>query len=122
MQFGQWISTAAFAGLVMTAALYGLAAAGHFPREHRAAPLRSGAGAAILWGTMAVAVLAAVAGIVLAARVLPWTVAVIAGGGMLLAAPLVLQGFSDRFVDGRGALVVFSAAAVVLAGCLLRLT
>jgi hypothetical protein len=33
----------------------------------------------------------------------------------VLAAPLVLRIFSDRFVDGRAALVIFAGAAAGLA-------
>ena len=36
----------------------------------------------------------------------------IGGGAMVLAAPLILRLFPDRFLDGRGALIVFSAAAL----------
>jgi hypothetical protein len=101
--------------LVLAAALHGLAASGHFPAQHRAPALASGAGAAILYGTMAVAAAALVAGIAGAWRAVLWPAAVIGGGGMVLAAPLVLRIFSDRFVDGRAALVIFAGAAAGLA-------
>src|SRR5215469_15886730 len=42
-----------FIALVLSAALSVLAASGHFPVEHRAAPLRSGIGRAILFGACA---------------------------------------------------------------------
>jgi len=44
----------------------------------------------------------------------PWYAAIIGGGAMVLIAPLLLQLFSDRFVDGRISLLAFSFAA----GCL----
>jgi hypothetical protein len=102
-----------FMALVLAAALHGLAASGHFPAQHRAPALTSGGGAAILYGTTAIVVVALAAGIVGAWRALPWPAAVIGGGGMLLAAPVVLRMFSDRFVDGRGAPVAFACAAML---------
>lgn len=106
-----------YALLVMSAALYGLTASGQFPSEYRAEALKSPAGVAILWGTMAIALATAVFGVWLAWVALPWTWAVIVGGGVLLMAPLVLQRFPDSFVDGRAGLVVFAGlgAALVLA-------
>jgi hypothetical protein len=96
-----WGALGMFALLVMSAALYGLTASGHFPSEHRAEVLRSTGGAAILWGTMALALATAIVGLALAWAMLPWTWAVIVGGAVLLMAPLVLQLFPDSFVDGR---------------------
>ena len=40
-------------GGVLAAALCGLAASGHFPREHRSPALRTTAGALILFGSIA---------------------------------------------------------------------
>jgi len=112
--FVQWIVLAVFALLVMTAALCGLTASGHFPAEHRGEALRSPAGWALLWGTMAGGVLTALVALFIAWIALPWTWAVIVGGGMLLVAPLVLQRFPDSFVDGRAGLVVFAGAGALL--------
>jgi hypothetical protein len=39
---------------------------------------------------------------------------VIGGGAVVLFAPLVLQFLPDRFVDGYGALLAFSGAALLL--------
>ena len=78
-----WGAVVMFALLVMSAALYGLTASGHFPSEHRAEALRSTSGAAILWGTMALALATAIVGLGLAWAVLPWTWAVIVGGAAL---------------------------------------
>lgn len=103
-----------FALLIMSAALCGLTASGHFPAEHRAETLRSPGGAAVLWGSMAAGVFTALVALFVAWIALPWTWAVIVGGGMLLLAPLVLQSFPDSFVDGRSALIVFGGAGVVL--------
>jgi hypothetical protein len=46
---------------------------------------------------------------------IPWYAAVIGGGLAILAAPLVLQNFTDRFVDGRGSLMSFAGAGGLLA-------
>ena len=42
-----------------------------------------------------------VVGLFAAWRLIPWYAAVISGGGGILVAPLVLQWFPDRFVDGK---------------------
>ncbi len=114
MALVQWGALVGFALLVMSAALYGLTASGQFPSEHRAEALKSPAGVAILWGTMAVGALTAFVGLFLAWVALPWYAAVIAGGGVLLMAPLVLQLFPDSFVDGRGGLIFFAAVGAAL--------
>ncbi len=111
-----------FTALVLVLSLHGLAASGHFPRAHRSAALSTGAGPATLYLSLVVASACAVAGVVAAARSLPWYAMIIGGGGAILSAPLVLQEFSDRFVDGRAALVVLAAAAAVLASVLLRVS
>ena len=110
----QWGALVAFAALVMSAALYGLTASGHFPSEHRAEALKSPAGIAILWGTMAAAAFTAVVSLFLAWIALPWYATVIVGGGALLMAPLVLQLVPDSFVDGRSGLLVFAGAGCAL--------
>jgi hypothetical protein len=114
MALAQWGALAAFALLVMSAALYGLTASGQFPSEHRAEALKSPAGAAILWGTMAVGVMTTVIALAVAWLALPWYAAVIVGGATLLIAPLVLQLFPDSFVDGRSGLLVFAGLGGVL--------
>jgi len=109
-----WGALVVFALLVMSAALYGLTVSGQFPSEHRAEALKSPGGAAILWGTMALGFATAVVGLAHAWVALPWTWAVIAGGGVLLMAPLVLQLFPDSFVDGSAGLLAFAAIGAVL--------
>ena len=52
---------------------------------------------------------------ILSWQLIPWYAAVIGGGLAILAAPLVLQQFPDRFVDGRAALLSFAAAGIALA-------
>lgn len=106
---------AVFMALILALALYGLAVSGHFPSEHRAPPLRDGLGAALLWGTMALALLLLLVALVFAAVHLPVYAAVIGGGAMLLAAPLLLQPFPDSFVNGRSALLTFAALGLGLA-------
>lgn len=110
----QWGMLVVFALLVLAAALYGLTASGHFPAEHRAEVLRSSGGAALLWGTMAAGAATALVALFIAWIALPWYATVIVGGGVLLIAPLVLQLFPDRFVDGRAGLVTFAGVGAVL--------
>lgn len=62
------------------------------------------------------------AGIATAWMLIPWYAAVIGGGGAILLAPLALQVFPDRIVDGKTVLIGFAAAAVVLAAVLYWLT
>ena len=109
-----WGALTVFALLVMSAALYGLTVSGHFPSEHRAETLKSTDGATILWGTMAVALATVLVGLLVAWWALPWTWAVIVGGGVLLVAPLILQLFPDSFVDGRAGLLAFSGIGAIL--------
>lgn len=104
-----------FAALILAAALQGLAVSGHFPRRRKETAFASRGGAIILYGSMALMVLCLAAGIAAALHVVPWYAAVIGGGFSLLAAPLVLRWFPDRFVDGRGAPIVFAGASAVLA-------
>lgn len=110
----QWGALVMFALLIMSAALYGLTASGQFPSEHRADALKSPAGAAVLWGTMAVGLATTLVGLGLAWRVLPWYASVIVGGGVLLIAPLILQKFPDSFVDGRSGLLTFAGIGAAL--------
>jgi hypothetical protein len=107
-----------FAALILMLSLYGLAASGHFPREHRKPDLASGIGAFIFWGSLLLAVASLMIGVIAAWRLLPWYAIVIGAGGPMLVAPLALQRFSDAFVDGRGALVAFAGASLLLAGVL----
>jgi len=104
-----------FTLLMLMLSLHGLAASGHFPREHRTAAPRSPLGTAILYGTILIALLSLIAGLVAAWRLIPWYAAVIAGGLAILSAPLVLQQFSDNFVDDRGSLLSFGGASAALA-------
>ena len=113
-----WKSLALLMGSVLVVALYGLTASGHFPFEHRPAKLREGLGAVVLWGTMIVTGLGAVAALVLGWRSLPWYVVVLGGGAALLFAPLILQPLPDSVVNGRRGLLLFAMGAVVLTGML----
>ena len=110
-----WIPLALFTSLLLFVSLHALAASGQFPREHRAPALMSGGGAIVLYGTIAVALISLLAALVAAWRLIPWYAAVIGGGLAILAAPLVLQQFTDRFVDGRTSLVSFAGAGALLA-------
>ena len=110
-----------FTLLILMLSLHGLSASGHFPRERRAAALSSPLGAVILYGTILIALTSLIAGLWAAWRLIPWYAAVIAGGLAILAAPLVLQQFSDSFVDDRGSLLSFAGASVAFAIMLLLL-
>ena len=110
-----WIELVLFVAVVGFAALYGLTASGHFPAEFRADALKRGAGAVVLWGTLALTGIAVLATLVVAWRVLPLYAIVIGGGMMLLATPLLLRPFPDWFVNGRAGLLTFTAAATVSA-------
>jgi len=104
-----------FTALLHFVSLHLIAASGQFPREHRSPSLTSAFGALILYGTIAVAVTSFFAAIFAAWKMIPWYAAVIGSGVAILAAPMVLQLFSDRFVDGRGSLVSFAAASALIA-------
>ena len=97
-----------------------LAAAAHFPAEFRAQSLRQGWGVLMLWGTMLAAALSGAVTLALAWRALPWYATVIGGGAAVLFAPLLLQTLPDSFVDGRRALLVFAAGAVILTALMWR--
>jgi hypothetical protein len=107
--------------LLLSASLYGLAASGHFPREHRLPALTSISGRIILSGSIALATISLAGGIAAAWRLIPLPAAVIGGGATILAAPLVLRLFPDRIVDGRGALVTFAGASALSAMLLIWL-
>jgi hypothetical protein len=95
--------------------MYALAASGHFPREHRGKPFTTAAGGVLLFGTIAISLACAAAGVYFVQARVPWYAAIIGGGAVVLAAPLLLQLFSDEFVDGRASLLVFSAVAACMA-------
>jgi len=101
--------------LLLVFSLHTLAASGQFPREHRTPALASGFGVIVLYGTIAVAIASLMIALLAAWRLIPWYAAVIGGGLAILAAPLVLQQFPDRFVDGRASLLSFAAAGALLA-------
>jgi hypothetical protein len=101
---------ALFVILLLDLALLGLAVSGHFPRR----PASDQIPAIDLYGAIAVGTLTLVVGVAAAIKLVPWYALVIGGGLSVLCAPLLLQRFSDRFVDGRAALMVFSALAMAL--------
>lgn len=106
--------------LLLTASLFGLSALGHFPRATRQDALLRGVGPIVLWGSIGVVSMSSTAGIIAALSLVPWYAAIIGGGCAILIAPLTLQFFSDRFVDGPSALLSFSLLslgfAIALAG------
>ena len=110
-----------FTLLMLMLSQHGLSASGHFPHEHRTAALSSPLGAAILHGTILIALISLIAGLWAAWRLIPWYAAVIAGGLAILAAPLVLREFSESFVDDYRSLLSFASVSVALAIMLLLL-
>lgn len=114
------VQLALFMGSLLALSLLALAASGHFPREHRAPALASGLGPIVLFGSIAVSIAGLLVALAAAWRLIPWYAAVIGGGLAILLAPLLLQRFSESFVDGRGALLVFalngSLCALLLIG------
>ena len=111
-----------FTVLLLVLSVHTLTASGQFPHEHRAPALASGVGGIVLYGTIAVAIASLVVALLAAWRLIPWYAAVIGGGFAILVAPLVLQQFFDRFVDGRASLLSFAAAGALLALLLVRLS
>lgn len=106
---------ALFVTLLLALALHALSASGQFPREHRTSALASQSGAIILYGTIAVAAISLLIALVAAWQLIPWYAAVIGGGFAILIAPLVLQQFPDRIVDGPASLLGFAGAGALLA-------
>ena len=104
--------------LMLSASLHALAALGHFPRSSRQHALRGKAGGLVLWGSIAAITASVGVAIVAAWWLIPWYAAIIAAGIAVLLAPLVLQYFSDEFVDGHGALLCFSGISLGLAALL----
>ena len=119
MPFDIWLKLGLFTAMFMSLSLYVLAASGQFPIEHRSSSLRSAGGVIILFGSMAAVALCLVVALVFVWRFVPWYAAVIGGGFAFVIAPLVLRSFSDAFVNGRVAVLLFSAASVALAAAML---
>ncbi len=112
---------AVFMALVLVLSLYGLTVSGHFPEEHRAPALRTGAGQVVLWATLALSAAFTFRSAVFAWQHVPLYSAVIGGGAMVLIAPLLLQPFPDSFVNGHWALLTFAGLGfglTLLAGTL----
>jgi hypothetical protein len=106
---------AVFMALVLVLSLYGLTVSGHFPEEHRAASLRTAGGKLLLWGTIVLCAALTVAALAFAWHHLSLPAAIIAGGAMVLIAPLLLQPLPDSFVNGRRGLLTFPIIGVGLA-------
>lgn len=110
-----WTALALFVAIVLVVTLCGLCVAGHFPSEHRRATLRTGIGGVVVWGTIVVAAVAGLAALNFGLARLPGYAVIIGGCSAVLAAPMVLQRFSDTFLDGRRGLISFSLLAAGLA-------
>lgn len=102
---------ALFMVLLLAASMLVLTASGHFPREHRAPALNSFFGSMILFGSIVLALVCLVLGIYWVQTKVPWYAAVIGGGIVVLATPLLLRPFPDKFVNGRASLLTFSGLA-----------
>ena len=110
-----WLDLTLFMVSVGLLALYGLAWSGHFPADYRSDEFKTTSGAGMHWGTLVTAVTAACLVGDAAIQVLPWPAMIVGGGSMLLAAPLLLQLFSDRFVNSVSALTSFAGSALAVA-------
>jgi hypothetical protein len=117
----QLIPLLPFVLLVLAAALQGLAASGHFPLRDGGAKAAPQPGRATLFASIAVTLLALIAGCTAVPRLTSWSAAIIAGGFSLLFAPLSLRVFPDRFVNGAGALIAFTGATLAAAAILIWL-
>jgi hypothetical protein len=115
MTFGSAVPLAVFALLILVASLQLLTASGHFPSHARGPNMKGAAAVLLLWLSLAVTLAALIAGVLVAWGHLPWQGLVIAAGLAVLAAPVILQQFSDRFVDGPGALLAFAGGAIAFA-------
>jgi hypothetical protein len=122
MSLDAWFDLLLFMLLLAAASLFGLAASGQFPREYRALSLQSPMGAVILFGSLAVVLVALLAGLLFAWQTIPWYAAVIGGGAPVLFAPLLLRPLPDPFVNGRAALLFFSTIAAAIALVMLKLS
>src|ERR1700674_3447777 len=122
MSLDAMLPLALLMALVLFFSMHGLAASGHFPKQHRSAALRAGAGPLVLFGSLLLSLLSLAAGLVLGARMITWYAAVIGGGAMVLAAPLVLRTLPDDVVNGRMALIIFSGAGALVATLLIWMT
>ena len=111
-----------FMASLLALSLLALAVSGHFPREHRAPALASGLGPIVLFGSIAFSIADLLMALVAAWRLIPWYAAVIGGGLAILVAPLLLQRFSENFVDGPGALLIFSLSGTLCALLLIGLS
>ncbi len=116
MPLPPWPEFPLFMALVLAICMYAVVVAGHFPREYRGHALKGPSGALFLWSTVVLAVASAGIGIYFAFFTIPWYAAVIGAGAMSLAAPLLVQLFTDEFVDGRASLLLLSVAAGAVAG------
>ena len=110
-----WTVLALFTATVLCVTLYGLALSAHFPEEHRRPSLKGPVGNLVIWGSMAIALLAAAVAVRLALASLPGYAAVIAGGIAILIAPILLKPLPDELIDDRAGLLLFAALSGLLA-------
>jgi hypothetical protein len=117
----QLIPLLPFSLLVVAASLQGLAASGHFPLQGDCVKSASRPGRATLFASIAVTLLALIAGCTAVPRLTSWSAAIIAGGFSLLFSPLLLRIFPDRFINGAGALFAFTGTTLAAAAILIWL-
>jgi hypothetical protein len=118
---GRLIPLLPFVLLVLAATLQGLAASGHFPLRDSGAKSAAQPRRAMLFASIAVTLLALIAGCTAVPRLTSWSAAIIGGGFSLLFAPLLLRVFPDRFINGAGALITFTGATLAAAAVLIWL-
>ena len=95
--------------------LYGLTVSGHFPASARSKELQTAIATLVIAATLLGSGLAAVILIGIAIPALHWTTIIVAGGGVVLAGPVLLRAFPDDFVDGLAGMVSFAFGALAIA-------
>ena len=110
-----------FAVAMLSAALYALAASGHFPRRGRVSD-GSDLASAVLWGANVAAIVALAGALAAAWLLVPWYAMVIFAGLAVLVAPVTLQFFPDVFVDSACSLLAFAGTLLVSAAALVWLS
>lgn len=121
MSLPDWLILALFVVLVLASGMHVLSASGHFPAHGRSAELRGFGSSLLLFGSIALVAAALIAGTIATAMSAPWPALVLGGGAAILLAPVILQLFPDRFIDGRGALIWLAVCAIA-ASALIGLT
>jgi len=99
-----------YSASLLVAAIAGLELSGFFPVDARPDPLRRANGHILIALLSLMSVALAAAALTMAARALPWTIIVIAGGLAMLLAPMGFELVPRQFWDSRSGVVVMTGA------------